>query len=201
MTDSSDAQIWEKTYKSGDYLSLWDYEYPSQELVAAVALQWPKPDGTALDIGCGAGREAIFLAKCGFRVIAVDISTKALDIARRRASDAGVEVDWRQGSFFELPIEDEAVDFINDRGALHLVPEADRPRFAGEVNRVLKSGGSVFLRGAGLDAAEETFTPITAESIDTHFPSATFSRGPVLPITLVSDGGTLDARIVVLQKR
>ena len=201
MKDSSDAQFWEETYESGDFLNHWDYSFPSQELVAAVVLQLPKLDGTALDIGCGAGREAIFLAKCGFRVIAIDISTKALEIARRRASDAGVEVDWRQGSFFELPVEDAAVDFINDRGALHLVPESDRPRFAREVNRVLKPGGSVFLRGASIDAAEETFTPITTESIDKHFPSVTFSRGPVLPITLVSDSGTLDARIVVLQKR
>ncbi|MCI0541438.1 MAG: methyltransferase domain-containing protein [Verrucomicrobiales bacterium] len=84
MKDSSNSQFWDKTYESGDYLNHWDYSCASQELVAAVALQAPKPGGTALDIGCGAGREAIFLAKCGLRVIAVDISAKALEIARQR---------------------------------------------------------------------------------------------------------------------
>ncbi len=200
MKDSSDTRLWDKTYESGDYLNHWDYSFASQELVAAAALQAFKPGGTALDIGCGAGREAIFLAKCGLQVIAVDISAKALEIARKRASDAGVNVDWREGSFLDLPVEDASVDFINDRGALHIVPEAERPQFAREIGRVLKPGGTVFIRGASTEAAEEAFTPITAESIDKHFPPPKFSRGPVLPIMLVSDGGTLNAKIVVLRK-
>ncbi len=111
-----------------------------------------------------------------------------------------MNVDWREGSFLDLPVEDASVDFVNDRGALHIVPESERPNFAREVQRVLKPGGTVFIRGASTDAAEEAFTPITAESIDTHFPSPTFSRGPVIPIRLVSDGGTLNANIVVLRK-
>ncbi len=197
MTDPSGAQFWEYTYQSGDYLNHWDYQVPSQELVATIACQLPLQGGTALDIGCGAGREAIFLAQCGYHVIGVDISPTALRFARARASESGVEVDWR----LALPIEDQSVDFVNDRGALHLVPEADRPQFAAEVKRVLRPGGSVLIRGASADAEEEHFTPITAESIDAHFQPSSFSRGPLLPITLVSDGGTLDARIVVLRAR
>ena len=200
MTDASDAEFWEATYESGDYLGHWDYQVPSQELVAAVACQLLPAGGTVLDIGCGAGREAIFLAKCGFRVIGVDISTKALEIAKSRAEEAGTKVDWRQGSFFALPVEDETIDFVNDRGALHLVTETERPQFAAELKRVLKPRGKVLLRGASTFAGEEGFTPITAESIDAHFPPEDFSRGPILPITLVSDGGTLDAMIAVLQK-
>ena len=201
MTDSSDAQFWEDTYETGEFLNHWDYQFPSQELVAVVAFQIPKQDATVLDIGCGAGREAIFLAQCGFHVVAVDISAKAIEIARERAAHDGVDVDWRQGSFFDLPVDDSSIDFINDRGALHLVPESNRPRFAAEVKRVLKAGGSAFIRGASVDASEEHFTPITPESIDAHFRPDDFSHGPLLPITLVSDGGTLDATIVVLRKR
>ena len=87
MNDPADASFWDETYESGDYLNHWDYSFPSHELVAAVALRPPTSGEMALDLGCGAGREAIFLATYGFRVIAVDISAKALEIARNRARD------------------------------------------------------------------------------------------------------------------
>ena len=200
MTDEYGKEFWDSTYQDGEYLNHWDYAYPSQELVALVAAQVPKDGAVCLDVGCGAGRDAVFLAQCGFQVIGVDISDKALVIAEKRAAEAGVNVDWRCGSFLDLPLEDHSVDFINDRGALHLVVEPDRPRFASELRRVLKPGGIMLVRGASEANVEEHFTPITVQAVDRHFSSSTFSRGPVAPITLVSDGGNLPANIVVLRK-
>lgn len=194
--------FWEQAYRSGEYRKHWDYSAPSQELVALVAAGLIAPHARVLDVGCGSGREAVFLAECGCDVAGVDISPRALELARRRAWDEGVEVEWLEGSFFDLPVEDMSVDFINDRGALHLVAEKSRPRYAAEVRRVLKPGGCVLIRGAGPnETGGEHFTPVTEESIDRHFPPSEFRRGPVLPITLISDGGTLDANIVVLHKR
>jgi len=194
-----EAEFWDHSYVSGDYREHWEYAFPSQELVAIVAAQTER--GAALDVGCGAGREAVFLAQCGFDTIGVDISPKAIEIATERATDAGVKADFRVGSFFELPVDDQSIDFVNDRGALHLVPESERPNFAAEIFRVLKPGGKMFLRGASPKETEEHFTPITEASVDLHFPPAQFTRGEVLPITLVSDSGVLDARLVVLTKR
>jgi SAM-dependent methyltransferase len=51
----------------------------------------------ALDIGCGSGHDAVYLAKRGWRVTAVDLIDKALARAERRAADAGVEVQWVRG--------------------------------------------------------------------------------------------------------
>ena len=195
-----EAEFWEQTYVSGEFREHWEYEVPSQQLVAILAAQVPAEGGTALDIGCGAGRETVFLAQCGFNAIGVDISPKALKIGAERASSAGVKVDLRQGSFFELPVEDASVDFINDRGAFHLVTEDDRPRFAAEVSRILKPGGTILLRGANETETEEHFTAITAEAVARYFPSTTFTRGPVLPIKLISDSGALRANLVVLRK-
>jgi ubiquinone/menaquinone biosynthesis C-methylase UbiE len=200
MSDS-EAGFWEQAYLTGDYQQHWEYEVPSQELVAIVAAQVPAGRGTVLDVGCGAGREAVFLAQCGYDVIGIDISPKAIEIARQRAWDAGVEADFRVGSFFELPVEEQSIDFVNDRGALHLVREEQRPEFADEIFRVLKPGGRMLLRGASPKETEEQFTPITEESVDRHFPASRFGRGPLLPITLQSDNGSLDARLVVLTKR
>ena len=52
------------------------------------------PVGKALDVACGAGRNAIFLAEAGFRVDAIDISPAGLETARREAERRGVSVNW-----------------------------------------------------------------------------------------------------------
>ena len=53
--------------------------------------------GRALDVGCGSGRDAVYLAKQGWSVTAVDSVDKALASARRRAAEEGVEVQWVKG--------------------------------------------------------------------------------------------------------
>jgi ubiquinone/menaquinone biosynthesis C-methylase UbiE len=53
--------------------------------------------GRALDIGCGTGRDAVYLTKQGWRVTGIDFAEDALAKARKRAADEGVEVEWVQG--------------------------------------------------------------------------------------------------------
>lgn len=195
-----DTDVWDRAYESGEYLAHWDYRHPSPELIAMVAARLVPAEGVALDIGCGAGREAIFLAQCGFRVIGVDISPKALAIARDRATAAGLEVDFRHGGVLQLPVEDQSIDFANDRGCFHHIAEDERTRYAEEVARVLKQGARLLLRGARGEGGEG-FVAVTQETVDRHFSKAQFSHGPVLPILLVSDGGCLEAHVVVLQRR
>ena len=52
------------------------------------------PVGKALDVACGAGRNALFMAQAGYRVDAIDISAEGLKKARLRAADQGLEVNW-----------------------------------------------------------------------------------------------------------
>jgi SAM-dependent methyltransferase len=52
------------------------------------------PPGRALDVGCGTGRDAVYLAKLGWQVTAVDVAGEAIARARQRAADEGVEVHW-----------------------------------------------------------------------------------------------------------
>ena len=66
---------------------------PNASLVEEVAELEP---GTALDLGCGQGGDAIWLAAQGWTVTATDISQTALDIAARHAAEAGVSVTWER---------------------------------------------------------------------------------------------------------
>jgi SAM-dependent methyltransferase len=61
------------------------------------------PRGTALDLPCGAGRNALYLAESGFRVDAIDVSQSALDIGEAEADRRGVQVRWHQA---DLDTED-----------------------------------------------------------------------------------------------
>jgi tellurite methyltransferase len=57
---------------------------------------WPVMQGTALDLACGNGRNAIYLAQRGFAVTALDISMVALDQGRRWARRHDLQIDWQQ---------------------------------------------------------------------------------------------------------
>jgi len=195
----SGNDYWENAYESGEYKH-WEFSYPSPELVALAAANVPRRNTRVLDVGSGGGIDAIFMAQCGFKVTGVDISAAALKIAEKRAEEAHVEVNWLRGSILELPIEDKSIDFITDRGLFHLIEDCDRPRYASEIFRVLKKSGRALIRGASGKSPHDQFNPVTEEAIDRFFSRSKFKRGPVLPIPLFSVEGSMDARIVMLQK-
>jgi tellurite methyltransferase len=87
MTEA-DRERWDERYRDGAYAGRTE---PS-----ALLAQWIDriPPGRALDVACGAGRNALFLAARGFEVDAVDISAVALDRARALAQAAGLQVNW-----------------------------------------------------------------------------------------------------------
>ena len=98
--------------------------------------------GLALDLGCGNGRNAIFLARQGFAVEAVDYSRAAVEWARERVADAGVNVDLRHGNLFDLDLEPGAYDLVYDSGCFHHMPPHRRKQYVDLVTRALKPGGS-----------------------------------------------------------
>ncbi len=84
----------------------WDARYTEKELVWSAEpnrflppLIDPLPAGTALDLGCGEGRNAIWLAREGWDVTGVDFSRVAIDKARRLAG--GTAIDWVVGDITE----------------------------------------------------------------------------------------------------
>lgn len=83
-----DADAWNERYEARDLL--WSVE-PNRFLPAQVAGLAP---GTALDLACGEGRNALWLAERGWHVTGVDFSDVAIGRGRGFAAERGVEVDW-----------------------------------------------------------------------------------------------------------
>lgn len=83
-----DPQWWESRYQAH---AAAVHDEPGPHLVADLT---GRPPGTALDAGCGRGADAIWLARQGWRVTAVDVSPTAVGDARARAADLAAHVDW-----------------------------------------------------------------------------------------------------------
>ena len=85
---ATDRQRWNERYRLGAYA---DREHPSPWLVSCL----PRvAAGRALDVACGAGRNALYLAEQGFAVTGVDISGEALARAGASAGARGLTVEW-----------------------------------------------------------------------------------------------------------
>jgi len=97
--------------------------------------------GRALDLGCGNGRNALFLARRGFSVEGVDYSQKAIAWAGERASEAGLAVQWQCRSVFDLQCEAGAYDLVYDSGCFHHLPPHRRRSYVRLVTSALKPGG------------------------------------------------------------
>jgi tellurite methyltransferase len=86
----ADREKWNERYRDG--------AYAERTLPSAFLASWIEriPLGHALDVACGAGRNALYLAAQGFEVDAVDISGEALERARDTAKGLGLNVNWLQ---------------------------------------------------------------------------------------------------------
>lgn len=103
--------------------------------------------GRALDLGCGPGRNALYLASLGFQVDAVDLSPAAVAWARERAREAGADIRFHRGDAFELPAAELGgpYDLIHDSGCFHHLPPHRRVSYLSLVDRALAPGGHLAL--------------------------------------------------------
>jgi SAM-dependent methyltransferase len=97
--------------------------------------------GRALDLGCGHGRNAVFLAQRGFEVEGIDYSQKAIDWAAERARAAGVAVAWRCQSVFDIAVEPGSCDLVYDSGCFHHLSPHRRRGYVELVSTALKPNG------------------------------------------------------------
>lgn len=121
----------------------WDTGITPPEVVAWVESGGVKK-GRALDLGCGTGTNAIYLAQHGFKVVGVDFSSKAIALARAKAQRAGAAIDFRVGDVTRLDFLQEPFDFVLDVGCFHGLDASGRERYAASLAR-LTHPGSVFM--------------------------------------------------------
>jgi SAM-dependent methyltransferase len=159
---------------------------PSRFLVAEVAGLRP---GTALDLACGAGRNAVWLAEQGWQVTAVDFSPVALRMGRDLAAQRGVEVDWVEADAVAWSPPPRAYDLVC---VLYLqLPAPERRTVLTRAAEAVREAGTLLVVGhdllnltegwGGPTQPEVLFTPddVVAEIGDLRIEEARRVRRPV----------------------
>jgi SAM-dependent methyltransferase len=109
--------------------------------------------GRALDLACGEGRNAIWLAERGWRVTAVDFSSVAVDRARHLAAERGVELDLVVGDVLEMPLQAGSYDLV--LLAYLQLPRHERAAVLESATGAVRPGGTFLLVGHDLRNHEE----------------------------------------------
>lgn len=129
----------------------WD---DAEQLATSIAtldkvIRWPTfpKKGQVLELGCGAGNICFELAKYGFDVHGVDIAPTAVDWAREKSLSAGAIGSFSVGNVLDLNnFSDNSFDIVLDGHCLHCIIGGDRLHFFSSALRVLRPGGTLFVR-------------------------------------------------------
>jgi ubiquinone/menaquinone biosynthesis C-methylase UbiE len=137
MGDAEHRQRARATWSAGDFDAIAErIWHVGDDLVELVGVG----SGEAvLDVACGTGNAAIPAAAKSGKVTGLDITPELFEDGRRRAAEAGVEIEWVEGDAEDLPFEDESFDVVLSTFGCMFAP--DHQRAAGEIARVLRPGG------------------------------------------------------------
>ncbi len=136
---------WETFYRQKPAWAISWLDHPDDYLRALIKDGTIKK-GTALDLGCGVGDKSVFLAKNGFTVTGVDLAPTAIREARALAEKEKVTADFLLADITEMPALKNPFNFVLDFSTFHIIPEAQRPGYFNELQRLTRPGSQYFLR-------------------------------------------------------
>ncbi|MBV9576962.1 MAG: class I SAM-dependent methyltransferase [Chloroflexi bacterium] len=157
-------ETWNERWKDAGARAAWLAPEPLVEALAGAMRA--RGLRRVLDVGCGIGRHARYLASEGYACVGIDASESGLAYARQQASMAGLSVDYQLGTFYALPFNGESFDAVVAWNVLyHGDGDVARQAIDG-IRRVLVPGGlyvgTMLSRrnaqyGRGREVAPDTF--------------------------------------------
>ncbi len=195
--------------------ALWDARYteqskmwsgqPNGALVAEVAGLAP---GRVLDVGCGEGADAVWLAKGGWDVTALEVSGVALERAKAHAQEAGVQIRWVHAGLAEAQLPPGSFDLVSAQyPALLRTPDAAAEHAM--LAAVAPGGVLLLVHHAGMDSAEKhdngfdpadyVWPPMVTAMLDDHWEVLRDEQRP--RVTPDSGAGAHHAEDLVLLAR
>lgn len=129
---------WDKRWATAEGRA--DWLQPDPDVVNLIPELDARGARTALDLGCGVGRHALFLAEHGLTVEAIDGSPAGLAVLRETAAARGLSLRLRLGTADALPFDDGSFDFVLSWNVIYHGTLGDAGRRLAEIWRVLKPG-------------------------------------------------------------
>jgi SAM-dependent methyltransferase len=140
----------------------WDTGVSPPELHAFIN---STPPGRALDLGCGTGTNSITLVKHGWQVVGVDFVGKAIRIARKKARQQGLRIDFYIGDVTRLGKINGPFDLILDIGCFHNLSQPGKTAYVHNLEHLLAPDGTFLIYGF-LGEVGDTGSGITPSDLD-----------------------------------
>jgi ubiquinone/menaquinone biosynthesis C-methylase UbiE len=143
--------IWEKEYLNPQLVTRdWEPQKQTKKF-----FKWLRKDQkldmknmAVLDLGCGTGRNSIYLAENGATVTGYDISPSAIKMGQKKVQEVGVIVTLETRNIGEkYPLKHQSIDVVMDIIASNSLTDAERRVYISEMYRILKPGGYVYVKG------------------------------------------------------
>jgi SAM-dependent methyltransferase len=132
---------WDVSYHDG--AAPWDIGQP-QPAIVRLASQGGFV-GAVLDAGCGTGENALHVASLGLSVLGVDVAETALAIARKKADDRAIEVEFAAADAFQLERLGRTFETVLDCGLFHTFDGDERTRYVTSLASVTEHGGTLYV--------------------------------------------------------
>jgi SAM-dependent methyltransferase len=125
--------------------------------------------GVVLDVGCGTGEHALLAASLGLPALGVDLAATAIELARAKAAERGIDAAFAVADAFELDRMGRSFDTVLDCGLFHTCDEDERSKYVASVASVTKHDGTLYVLCFSDDAPAIGPHPIRQEELRASF--------------------------------
>jgi SAM-dependent methyltransferase len=156
---------WDASYQNGP--APWDIGRP-QPAIVRLASQGGFA-GAVLDAGCGTGENSLLVASLGFSVLGVDVAETALTMAREKAGQRGIEIEFAAADAFQLNRLGRMFETVLDCGLFHTFNANERPGYRASLASVTRPNGTLYLLCFSDDGPDIGPHPISQEELRAAF--------------------------------
>jgi SAM-dependent methyltransferase len=156
---------WDASYHDGP--APWDIGHP-QPAVVRLAAEGGFA-GAVLDAGCGTGENGLHVASLGLSVLGVDVAETALAIARQKADDRGIEIEFAAADAFQLERLGRRFETVLDCGLFHTFNGDERARYVASLASVTEHDGTLYVLCFSDDGPDTGPHPISQQELRAAF--------------------------------
>ena len=160
---------WDASYHDGP--APWDTGQP-QPAIVRVASKGGLA-GPVLDAGCGTGENALHVASLGLPVLGIDVAETAVAIARAKADDRGINVEFAVADALQLERLGRKFATVMDCGLFHTFDGDERPRYVASLASVTEQGGTLYVLCFSDGGPDTGPHPISQEELRAAFNPST----------------------------
>ena len=160
---------WDASYHDGP--APWDIGRPQPAIVRLVSAGGLA--GPVLDAGCGTGENALLVASLGFSVLGVDVAETALAMARAKAKDRGLAVEFVAADAFELKPLGRTFQTVLDCGLFHTFDSEERLPYVASLASVTERDGTLYVLCFSDRGPDTGPHPVTQEELRAAFSTTT----------------------------